>query len=62
MIENDETVTVLTIHHEKRPATVMTMTSNLVDLHQKRIYPARVSIEGGRITRIEETGRLGSTR
>ncbi|MCE7926843.1 MAG: adenine deaminase [Haliscomenobacteraceae bacterium CHB4] len=36
----------------------MTIISNLVDLHQRRIYPAEISIEGGRITRIRETGSV----
>ncbi len=34
----------------------MTITSHLVDLHQRRIYPAEIGIEGGRIRRIREIG------
>jgi adenine deaminase len=32
------------------------MLAQLVDLHQRRIYPADISIEGGRIRRIQEVG------
>ncbi len=34
----------------------MTITGNLVDVHQRRIYPARITVEGERIVAIEELG------
>ncbi|HRI58184.1 MAG TPA: adenine deaminase [Saprospiraceae bacterium] len=35
-----------------------TITAQLVDLHQRRIYPAEIGIEGGRIRRIREIGSV----
>ena len=34
----------------------MTTTSLIIDLHQRRIYPAEINIENGRIRRISEVG------
>lgn len=34
----------------------MTINAQLIDLHQRRIYPAEIGIEGGRIRRIREVG------
>jgi adenine deaminase len=33
----------------------MQLTSTLVDLHQRRLYPAEITVEGGKIARIEES-------
>jgi hypothetical protein len=32
----------------------MTIQSNLLDLHQRRIYPAEITVENGRIRQIQE--------
>ncbi len=33
---------------------IMHLTGTLVDLHQRRLYPARITVENGKISRIEE--------
>lgn len=35
------------------------ITANLVDVHQEKIYPAKITVENGRIAAIEETPDLG---